>query len=104
MKIKKLLYVALFVSASAHAIEDPTRPQMALAPTSEKSISLPELSSILYSADRKWAVINGEVLTVGELINGFELSAIEKHSVLLVRNKKNLQLSLDKESFDGTDI
>ena len=104
MKIKTLLYAFICVSLSAHAIEDPTRPQAANSAETEQRLSAPELSSILYSADRKWAVINGEVLTVGEIVDGFELSAIEQHSVVLVRNNRNIHLSLDKEGFDGRDI
>ena len=104
MKVKDLLYGLLFLSFSAHGIEDPTRPQAAHTSITKQSLSHPELSSILYADDRKWAIINGEVLSEGELINGFELSIIEKYSVVLVGNNKNLQLSLDKERVDGTDI
>ena len=111
MNVKTLFLCLLLASLSAHGIEDPTQPQTSLKRSSQKSTLLPELTSILYSTDRKWAVINGEVLTEGELINGFELSAIERHQVVLVRHNKSLKLSLDslspvdslqKEVFNGS--
>ena len=102
--MKALFSLLMMMSFSAHSIEDPTRPQRVLENNNENAVSLPRLTSILFGAERRWAVINGEVVTEGESVSGFELSAIKRYGVVLVRGDENVQLSLNKEVFGGTDI
>lgn len=100
-----MLFVLIMLAENAYGIEDPTRPHGLEDARAQSLLTRePELSSILFSQDRKWAVIDGEVLSEGERINGFELSAIHRHSVVLVRNNKNIRLSIMEDGFDGKDI
>ncbi|MCP3688862.1 MAG: hypothetical protein GY784_10650 [Gammaproteobacteria bacterium] len=53
------------------------------------------LSSILIAKDRKVAIINQQMLVVGERIGKAKLVKISKDSVLLLKNGKRIVLKLD---------
>lgn len=74
---------------------DPTRPfsSMASAQTSEKSTAL-VLQSVIQSDNNKKAIINGQVLNVGDKYQGFELIAISSKGVVLDSPQGNMELSL----------
>lgn len=82
---------AILVSSLAMAADfsDPTRPaQYKAAATTKSSL---RLESILYSAERKVAIINGKALSEGDSIGALTVIRIEKESVSL-SNKKQLVL------------
>ncbi len=56
-----------------------------------------QLTSILYSADRKIAIIDDQMLSLGDSIRGAELIGLTRESARLVRKGKVIKLSLDNE-------
>lgn len=67
---------------------DPTRPSQYKASAKKSSL---RLESILYSGERKVAIINGKALAEGDSIESVTVLSIEKDSVSL-SNKKQLVL------------
>jgi len=56
-----------------------------------------QLTSILYARDRKVAIINDQMLVVGDRIRGAELVKLTRATARLVRKGKVINLSLDNE-------
>lgn len=56
-----------------------------------------QLTSILYSAGRKIAIIDDQMLAVGDSIRGAELVRLTRQSARLVRKGKIINLSLGNE-------
>ena len=56
-----------------------------------------QLTSILYAKDRKIAIINDQMLTVGDRIRGAELVKLTRATARLVRKGKVINLSLDND-------
>lgn len=71
--------------ASAQALRDPTRPPGAGAKgTSQKPESSGwRLQSVLISPERRYAIINGEVVAVGGAVSGAQLLAVAPEQVTL---------------------
>lgn len=74
---------------------DPTRPfgAIASANSSAKKSAL-VLQSIIKSKQAKKAVINGQVLTVGETYKGYKLVSINSKGVVLESSQGRMELSL----------
>ncbi len=74
---------------------DPTRPFGAVKSSSysEKKSAL-MLQSIIQSGQSKKAVINGQVLNVGDVYKGFELIAISSKGVVLQPSQSTGEISL----------
>ena len=53
------------------------------------------LNSIIYSKSRKIAVINEQLLRVGDKVNGAKLVSINKDSIRLIKQGKSIRLQLD---------
>ena len=56
-----------------------------------------QLRSILFSSVRKIAIIDDQLLKVGDVIRGAKLIKINKHGVRLLRKGKVINLSLTRE-------
>ncbi len=56
-----------------------------------------QLTSILYATDRKVAIINDQMLVVGDRIRGAELVKLTRATARLVRKGKVISLSLDND-------
>ena len=56
-----------------------------------------QLTSILYARDRKVAIINDQMLAVGDRIRGAELVKLTRATARLVRKGKVISLSLDND-------
>ncbi len=74
--------------AAAQALRDPTRPPINFGRTGEGGIVRSRdaewvLQSVLLSPERRYAIINGEVLTLGGSVAGAELVAIREGEVTL---------------------
>ena len=75
--------------AAAQALRDPTRPAIFSSRTGEGAIVSRGrdaewvLQSVLLSPERRYAIINGEVLTLGGSVAGAELVAIREGEVTL---------------------
>ena len=124
MKLVNLLGFALIsvllgsLQASANSVEilaDPMKPPaLALQKMRPKTVKkapkkpankvvlkpLPPLvlQSIIYSADRKIAIINDLPVVSGERVEGARVVDIKKDRVTLVRRGKKLELMLDSDS------
>jgi hypothetical protein len=64
------------------------------AKTAQKPL---QLTSILYSPQRKIAIIDDQMLAVGDRIRGAELIRLTRASARLLRNGKIINLSLGNE-------
>jgi len=75
--------------AAAQALRDPTRPPVIFGRTGHGGIISPSrnaewvLQSVLLSPERRYAIINGEVLSLGGSVAGAELVAIREGEVTL---------------------
>lgn len=56
-----------------------------------------ELTSILFSRDRRIAIIDDQMLKVGDRIRGMTLVALSRDTARLVHNGKVLELKLNSE-------
>ena len=90
-----LLMMAL-ASAPAVALQDPTRPpgggQVVSAPQPERALVL---DSILYSKDRRVAVIEGKALTEGQRVDGVQVIRIYHDHVRVSDSGRERVLYLD---------
>ena len=81
--------VACAPLAAAQALRDPTRPPVTFGRTAEGgNVSRGRdaewvLQSVLLSPERRYAIINGEVLALGGSVSGAELVAIREGEVTL---------------------
>jgi len=102
MKLKILLgYNVLMLSITApfsvvattniNQLPDPTIPTVTDSrPVARQNADL-KLEAILYSDQRKSAIINGQIITVGSWIDKNQITDIRKDSVIITRNgKKNI--------------
>lgn len=100
--------------ASAQELRDPMQPppfalqkfrqaKWAGKPTTTKAkLGKPkreplQLTSILYAQDRKIAIINDQMLVVGDRIRGAELVKLTRATARLMRKGKVINLSLDND-------
>lgn len=92
--IALLLLLQAFIASGQQT--DPTRPFGAVASVNQsgekKSVFV--LQSVIQSNDMKKAVINGQVLNLGETYKGFELIAINSKGVVLQSSQGRMELSL----------
>ncbi|MEM1229207.1 MAG: hypothetical protein AAGI15_01625 [Pseudomonadota bacterium] len=73
-------------------LQDPTRPNWyGLKAKARKAASELQLSSIIISANRRLAVINGDLMREGERRNGVLLKEVLKDRVLVVSADKGLR-------------
>lgn len=73
------------------------QPKPKTAPTKEKAKPL-QLTSILISPKRKVAIIDDQMLTVGDRIRGAKLVRLTRESARLVRQGKVINLNLGNDS------
>ncbi len=89
-----ILSSLLVVSMLAWSLEDPTRP------SSYRSVGKKEdglrLESILFSESRKVAVINGNVLSEGDVMGSTKIIRIGKNSVVVSDNGNSVTLKLSR--------
>ncbi|KMQ73532.1 hypothetical protein [Marinobacter subterrani] len=87
----------MLVSGAATALQDPTRPpgleSRAGAPAPARPVSL---DSILYSRDRRIAIIEGEALREGQGIDSMRVIRIYQNRVLVTDNGRERVLYLEK--------
>lgn len=83
------LAVCMPLLAGAQSLRDPTRPAFFSGRTGEGGIASRSrnaewvLQSVLLSPERRYAIINGEVLALGGSVGGAELVAIREGEVTL---------------------
>jgi MSHA biogenesis protein MshK len=84
-KIPLLIILIMFAAVCAWGIEDPTRPpaEIIASPVAADERQVPVLSSIVYSDQRRLAVINGEVFLEGQSKGGLALVEVLADNVLV---------------------
>ena len=101
--------------AKAAGLHDPTQPpayalqkfrqaKLSVLPAATKSVAVKpqqkplQLTSILISRDRKIAIIDDQMLALGDRIRGAKLVGLTRASARLVRKGKVINLSLNNDS------
>jgi hypothetical protein len=74
------------------------KPKVAAGQGKWKKTKTLELTSILYSATRKIAIIDDKMLSVGDKIYGAKLVRIKKNSARLISNGKTINLRISSKS------
>lgn len=100
--MKRLLMSLLFAaanSAGAQAVQDPTRPPQALIKpvAGVASAGAPQLQSILVArgpGGRRVAVIDGNMVRVGDMVGGARVTGMTASSVQLQRGGKRETLKM----------
>lgn len=83
---------------------DPTAPpgftSTASAPVKAKAkvARLPQLSAIFKGTEQPGAVLNQQFVALGDVLQGYRLTKVADNYVILVRNKKQFRIRLDKVS------
>ncbi|HET7649335.1 MAG TPA: hypothetical protein VFL15_01370 [Gammaproteobacteria bacterium] len=96
-----LLAILLAASTLAHAgdnLPDPMRPDTLSAVSGRGAVPGWDLNSILISAGRRLAVINGRTVAPGDTVNGARVLEISAGEVKLSVRGKTLMLHLIPES------
>ncbi len=100
---KRVLWILWFFCSSVSGeLIDPTAPTnyTAESSTTQKSVEIINytLQAILISEDKKVAVINNNVVKIGDVVGEEEVKAIDSHKVTLVGAKGELELKLFENS------
>lgn len=90
--------------AQATIINDPTQPLFYKVKSVTKKTyrqGLPVLQSIILNNEKRRAIMNNKYYEVGQKVNGYKISRIEKNMVYLVYHSKTYPISLysDAERF-----
>jgi MSHA biogenesis protein MshK len=101
-RMKTLLFfagLALAATASAQALQDPTRPpdSMGAGSTAGATAAAPQLQTILIGrapGGRHLAVIDGETVRPGDSFHGARVARIAENEVELVRGRERQVLRL----------
>lgn len=94
---KKLCFMLVCVSAlSVQALNDPTKPTYYSA-RAEKKASF-RVTSVLWSDERRVAIINGKAVSEGDEISGAKVVKIEKHQVRINQNGVLVNVKLRRPS------
>lgn len=104
MKSLILFFISvLAANTSAQGLRDPTRP-LTGSSNSKTAVAaqvpaLPQLQMVLIGAQRSKAVIDGELLEVGDLFKGMRIEAIRPDAVVLKTGKglRTLPLLVSEE-------
>ncbi len=94
-KIMLVLLILLLPQYVSSQQVDPTKPFGAVASGGrDKKDTALVLQSVIQSNNHKKAIINGQVLNIGDKYNGFELIAINANGVVLDSPQGRMELSL----------
>ena len=84
-RILSIASLAMLVTVSASAFEDPTRPpaDLTLSSGAASAPHIPVLSSIVYSDQRRLAVIDGQIFLEGQSKGDVALVEVQPDNVLV---------------------
>lgn len=103
---KIIVCMLLVLAFAVHA--DPTRPPAAVLPTAPQAnvaVGNPlQLQLIMYSEQGMQALINGQLLRVGDSIAKFRVQSINTEQVVLVSGSDRLQLDIINHSIKEYDV
>lgn len=92
------IFIVFLLSLSINqswAFDDPTKPG-GYRPSAARTLKGMKLESVLISAQRKVAIINGKSYQSGDSVGGAKLVVIEPHRVTMRKGSKTIQLKLFK--------
>lgn len=93
-----LLTTILFITLHSRLVlsEDPTRPPSWMTGVSEIKVSKEALTlqQVLISEDRKVAVINDQLASIGDTVEGARIKEIGRDWVRVMRSGRNITLTL----------
>jgi len=92
-----LLLALLPFSLCASELKDPTRPagiKTAYSSSSSPAVQSWKLTSTLISINRRNAIINGRLVSVGQFIHNAKVLVILPNEVELLHNKKRIRIKL----------
>ncbi len=93
--VPALTLLTLLHGAGAETLSDPMRPwQQAAAPAPVQREVLYDLSAILYSSERRVAVINGRTVSEGDRIGAAKVRRIDRRSLELDEHGRRIRLVL----------
>lgn len=101
--MKQLLWLLVTGSAAAQAQlpEDPTRPPAQIGESAltsqdvkQNNIGMPAVTAIFISPERRYAMVDGEVLYQGEQFRGMAVLEIRAGSVLFRHNDNDIEVAL----------
>lgn len=93
--VAALMLALLCGGAGAETLGDPMRPwQRAAAPAPVGNRGVYDLSAILYSSQRRVAVINGRSVSEGDRIGAARVTRIERRSLELDERGRRIRLVL----------
>ncbi|PSX10148.1 MSHA biogenesis protein MshK [Photobacterium angustum] len=102
---KKMTWMAALLLSvcafGAHAAQDPTAPLgwvASKAKTSQAKARLPQLQSIICDGKQCSVILSGQVVSLGERVNGYTLTNVSESSVTLSRSGKKWHLALFAEN------
>lgn len=75
-------------------VKDPTRP-LRFKEGEKRSVGTPVVSSIITGSVQPMAIINGELITVGASVAGYQLSSIDSDKVFMDKSGKTIELRLE---------
>ena len=101
-----LLLICVFSSSLMAAINDPTKPIYSENSTSSivtnpviKENKIILLQSILYGKTAKVAIINGDLLKEGDVVDGLLIESIHKHHVIVRYKENSVKIVLSKKVY-----
>lgn len=89
-------FSSVLASAAAQDLPDPTRPPGAKvsSSTNPKRAQNWTLSSTLITNGRRNAIINGQLVTIGQIINHAKVISIQPNEVWLLHKQKRIRIKL----------
>ena len=90
------LCLLLAVSAQARDFRDPTRPYAPPAAIKAAVAQSFVVNAIFVSSRRQIAVINGQRVGVGDVVDGATVTRIEKHAITLDADGREVTASLKR--------
>ena len=92
-----LTTLLLMLPAVASEFKDPTRPagiKTVYSSSNKDRVRSWKLTSTLISSDRRHAIINGRLVSIGQTINKAKVIAIQPNEVELLHGKKRFRIKL----------
>ena len=91
-----LLGLLICATAQARDFRDPTRPYQPPAPVRVAVAKSFVVNAIFVSSRRQIAVINGQRVAVGDVVDGATVTRIEKHAITLDAGGREVTATLKR--------
>lgn len=104
MKVKYILALSTVLISLSHVtyaqpMRDPTRPPGVTASGEEENAGTMRLTAIMNSTGSNIAIINGQILKVGDTIDDYKVVAIQPQAAILEHDGEQLKLPIVQNNF-----